>query len=257
MTIVNARLTNGAYGFPRGRARRVRPVALVCIHICGNKRTARMLPPVSGAMAERNYANRSGSNGPSAHDYDARDGTTVRAIDPLRYAAWSNGDVTDPMTSNAGIRRVLALRAKGYNANEGYWLETEEVGEPHDYPITTAQRRSLARRIAAVALAVGWPRSSIDRDSVHGHFMINGVNRQNCPTLRPGHDAFLNDIVRRTRAEYDAQYLAALIASVRGWRKAKPVVAKAYRAKHPIPKSETRTERIARLRAEVAYLKAH
>ena len=121
-------LTNTAYGFPRGKTRRIKPVALACIHITGNSHTAAYTDLHAAARAERNYANRSGSNGPSATHYIARDGWTLEAIDWRRYAAWSNGDVNSPHTTNAGIRRVLVLRAKGYNANEAYWLETENVG---------------------------------------------------------------------------------------------------------------------------------
>jgi hypothetical protein len=49
-------------------------------------------------MQERNYANRAGSWGPSATAYIDRDGTIVRAIDPVKYAAWSQGDVAHPNT---------------------------------------------------------------------------------------------------------------------------------------------------------------
>lgn len=246
MTITRKPLTNDAYGVPRGRPRRIRPIALACIHITGNRRTATM-PGNSGALAERHYANRAGSNGPSAHDYDDRDGNTIRAINPMTYAAWSNGDVQNPDTSNMGIRAVLALRAKGYNANEAYWLETEELGEPHTHPITLPQRRSLARRIAAISMVTGLAPS---RNTIHGHYQINGVNRQNCPTLRPQHDAFLNDIVRRVKAEIERRTLAGLVLDVRALRAAHPVRARRYRREHPIPKRETRAQRIKRLQAE-------
>lgn len=119
LRVALAPLTNSAYGFPRrGMSRRVQPVALACIHITGNSRTANNADFHQAALDERNYANRRGSLGPSAHDYIARDGYIVQAIDRRHYAAWSNGDVARPNTLNAGIRRVLALRAKGYNANE-------------------------------------------------------------------------------------------------------------------------------------------
>lgn len=187
MTVVSRPLTNTAYGFPRGRARRVKPVALACIHITGNRNTAAMTDLHAAALAERNYANRAGSDGPSAHDYDARDGWTVRAIDPMKYAAWSNGDVASPNTANPGVKRVLALRTKGYNANEGYWLETEEVGYGTTFAITTAQRQSIAERIARIAKAVSMVAS---RETIHGHWEINGVDRRNCPVPYAGREAF-------------------------------------------------------------------
>lgn len=200
-TIVSRPLTNSAYGFPRGRARRVKPVALACIHITGNKNTAANPDLHDAALDERNYANRAGSDGPSAHDYDARDGWTVRAIDPLKYAAWSNGDVASPNTNNPGIRRVLAMRAKGYNANEAYWLETEEVGYGSTKPITALQRGSIAERIAAIAKAVSMAAS---RETIHGHWEINGVNRRNCPIAYANRETFLRDIVTRVNRILDA-----------------------------------------------------
>ncbi|MBI2776806.1 MAG: N-acetylmuramoyl-L-alanine amidase [Chloroflexi bacterium] len=129
MTTVTATLTNKAYGYPtRGASRRIKAPILACIHITGNRHTAANPDRHQAARDERNYANRPGSNGPSAHYYVARDGWAIEAIDPAKYAAWSNGDVASPNTANAGIAKVLALRTKGYNANEAYWLEFECVG---------------------------------------------------------------------------------------------------------------------------------
>lgn len=195
-TIVKAPLTNSAYGFPRGRVRRVRPVALACIHITGNSRTANNPNYHEAAHDERDYANRRASLGPSAHDYIARDGYIVQAIDRRYYAAWSNGDVESPNTRNVGIRRVLALRAKGYNANEGYWYEAECVGYGTSKPITIKQRNALAYRIAQDAKRSALP---INRETVHGHWEINGVDRRNCPISYSAREAFLADIIVRAR----------------------------------------------------------
>lgn len=194
-----APLTNGAYGFPtRAHERRVAPVALACIHITGNAHGAADPDLHRAALAERTYANRAGSPGPSAHDYDARDGWTVRAIDPLRFAAWSNGAIRSPDTSNAGVRRVMALVAKGYNANEAYWLATEEVGATGaGYPITDAQRASVAIRIAAIAQSVNM-RATVD--TIHAHGQLDSVNRSNCPVPRAARSAFLADIIARVNA---------------------------------------------------------
>jgi hypothetical protein len=94
VTTVTALLTNKAYGYPtRGAGRRVKAPILACIHITGNRRTAANPDRHQAARDERNYANRAGSNGPSAHYYVARDGWAIEAIDPAKYAAWSNGDV--------------------------------------------------------------------------------------------------------------------------------------------------------------------
>ncbi|MGK2851897.1 MAG: N-acetylmuramoyl-L-alanine amidase [Candidatus Limnocylindrales bacterium] len=198
MTTVTAPLTNKAYGFPtRGARRRVKAPTLACIHITGNRRTAANPDRHQAALDERTYANRGGSNGPSAHYYVARDGWAVEAVDPATYAAWSNGDVASPNTANAGIAKVLGLRAKGYNPNEAYWLEFECVGYGSTYPITVAQKQFCAARIAAMAKATGLP---VNRTTVHGHSDINSVNRASCPCPKASREAFLGDVIARANA---------------------------------------------------------
>lgn len=197
--IVDALLTNKAYGFPtRGAPRRVAPIALACLHITGNSATASMTDLHAAARAERNYANRADSQGPSAHFYIARDGWALRAIDPVKFAAWSNGDVNEPHRANPGIVDVLELRAKGYNANEAYVLEIENVGHgPSGHPVTAEQRQSCAELIAAHAKRTGLP---VSRATVHGHWEINGVDRLSCPCPVTRHEAFLGDVIDRARA---------------------------------------------------------
>jgi hypothetical protein len=198
MSTVTAPLRNKAYGFPtRGAKRRVKAPILACIHITGNRRTAANPDRHQAALDERNYANRPGSNGPSAHYYVARDGWAIEAIDPATYAAWSNGDVASPNTANAGVSKVLALRAKGFNANEAHWLEFECVGYGSTYPITKAQRQFCATRIAAMAKATGLP---VNRATVHGHSDLNSVNRASCPCPRSSREAFLGDVIARANA---------------------------------------------------------
>jgi LysM repeat protein len=198
VTTVTALLTNKAYGFPtRGARRRVTAPILACIHITGNRRTAANPDRRQAARDERNYANRAGSIGPSAHYYVARDGWAIEAIDPTKYAAWSNGDIASPNTANAGIAKVLALRAKGFNVNEAYWLEIECVGYGSTYPITKAQRQFCATRIAAIAKATGLP---VNRATVHGHSDLNSVNRTSCPCPKASREAFLRDVIARANA---------------------------------------------------------
>ena len=85
MSTVTALLTNKAYGHPRRGARRLRkPTTLACLHQTANAKAT--------AIQERNYANRTGSAGPSTTAYIDRDGSIVRAIDPTKYSAWSQGD---------------------------------------------------------------------------------------------------------------------------------------------------------------------
>ena len=76
------------------------PTILACLHQTANAKAT--------AMQERNYANRAGSAGPSATAYIDRDGTIVRAIDPTKYAAWSQGDVAHPNTKIPTIAAAVA-----------------------------------------------------------------------------------------------------------------------------------------------------
>lgn len=193
MTVVRQLLTNGAYG-----RRRVRPFVLAVIHITGNSKTAAYNDPHKGAQAERNYANRDDSDGPSATMYVARDGWAIEAIDADRNWAWSNGDVSKPNTANPGIRRVLALRAKGYNANEAYIEEFECVGFPRTFPITDEQIQTMGQRIRERSRQTGIP---IDRETVHGHWEINGVDRQLCPDI--DHEAFLLRVIAAAKGQGD------------------------------------------------------
>ena len=66
-------------------------------------------------MQECNYANRAGSWGPSATAYIDRNGTNVRAIDPTKYAAWSQGDVAYPNT------KLPTIAAAGVVLGGGVW----------------------------------------------------------------------------------------------------------------------------------------
>lgn len=196
MTIVERHLTNSAYG---KRAATPAPVALACIHITGNARTAAYTDLHAAADAERDYANRAGSSGPSAHYYVARDGWAIEAINPNLYWAWSNGDIKEPNTDNPGIRRVLAkFRDQDLNINRAYWLEFENVGYgPDGYPITRAQKQFCAERIAAMAKLRGM---KVNRETVHGHWEINGVDRRSCPGPYKNREELLGDIIARANA---------------------------------------------------------
>lgn len=194
--IHEAHLTNGAYGFPSGKSRRIKSIALACIHVTGNQSTASAEDTRKAATAERNYANRAGSS-TSAHYYLARDGWALEAIDPVLFAAWSNGIVKSPNSANPGIAAVLALRAKGYNANEAYVLEIECLGYGSSFPITEPQKVALAELIAAQAARTGL---DISRETVHGHWELNGVDRRNCPVPYLRRETFLDDVIARARA---------------------------------------------------------
>jgi len=190
-----AYLTNKAYGYPnRGDARRIPARRLACLHVTSNPSD----PPAT-AMQERTYANRTGSDGPSAHSYLDRDGSFVHAIHPALYAAWSNGILRSPKTTTPGVSEVVALVAKGYNANEDYYREIESCGRYSAYPITAAQRESISRIIAEDAIATGLP---INRSTVHLHSDLDSVNRPNCPVPASGAEAWVTGIISRANQIY-------------------------------------------------------
>lgn len=190
--MTTALLTNSAYGYPsRGDARRMAPRRLVCIHVTANPNT----PPAT-AMQERNYANRTGSGGPSAHSYLDRDGTFVHAIDPLTYAAWSNGVLRSPKTTVPGVAEVVALKASGFNPNEDYFREIETCGRYPDFPITAEQRAAIAEQIARDSLTTGLP---IGRATVHLHSDLDTEQRPNCPVPAKDAEAWVGDIIRSAR----------------------------------------------------------
>lgn len=193
--IVIKRLTSGSYA-----DRTVTPIALACIHITGNKSTANNPDLHAAALDEWAYANRAGAvadGGPSAHYYVARDGWAIEAINPVRKWAWSNGDLKEPNRDNPGIVDVIqTAKDKGVNLNQMYWLEFENVGHgPSGKPITNKQKQLMAEVIAAHAKRTGLP---INRKTVHGHWEINGIDRQTCPN-GGDHEAFLKDIIDRAR----------------------------------------------------------
>lgn len=178
--------TNTAYGYPRGAERRIAPRRLIAIHITGNTKT-----PIATALEEATYANRAGSNGPSAHTYIDRDGSIEPFVD-TRYAAWSNGAIRSPKTSVPGVKDVVALTATN-NANEDYFREVECVGRA-GMPITTAQRNALAKLIAEDSEATGLP---INRSTVHLHSDLDTEQRPNDPVPAADSEAFAGDIIAR------------------------------------------------------------
>ncbi len=206
--IVPKLLTNGAYGAPPWEGppnpRRMTPSALACVHITANPNT----PPAS-ATSERNYANREGSGGPSAHFYIDRTGVVVQAIDWREFPAWSNGDVKNPNVQVPGIQKVVDARAKGFNANECYGIEIENVGREPEYPITVSQIRSNAYLVALARLE--WPELPISRATVHGHRYLNTIDKVACPT-RGDLEALLDEIIGLASDYYEVMALQAVVA---------------------------------------------
>ena len=186
MTTISALLTNKACGYPtRGARRRRKPTILACLHQTSNTRAT--------AIEERNYANRAGSSGPSATAYIDRDGTVVRAIDPVKYAAWSQGDVASP---NTKIPTIAAAVASGVNMNE--WVhESIECSGAGTEPFTDDQFESVAHLVAAASRALGLP---INRGTVVVHADINSVSRRSDPWPPATREARVKRVIARANA---------------------------------------------------------
>jgi N-acetylmuramoyl-L-alanine amidase CwlA len=186
VSTVTALLTNKAYGYPtRGARRRRKPTILACLHQTANAKAT--------AIGERNYANRAGSPGPSATVYVDRDGTIVRAIDPVRYAAWSQGDVASP---NTKIPTIAAAVASGVNMNE--WVhESIECSGSGAEPYTDAQFESVAQLVAAASHALGLP---VNRSTVVVHADINSGSRRSDPWPPATREARIKRVIARANA---------------------------------------------------------
>ncbi len=186
MSTVTALLTNTAYGYPtRGARRRRKPTILACLHQTANA--------TATAIGERNYANRAGSAGPSATAYIDRDGTIVRAIDPVKYAAWSQGDVARP---NTKIPTIATAVASGVNLNE--WVhESIECSGTGPEPFTDAQFESVAQLVAAASRALGLP---INRSTVVVHADVNSVSRRSDPWPPATREARVRRVINRANA---------------------------------------------------------
>ena len=186
MTTITALLTNKAYGYPRrGVRRRRKPTILACLHQTANAKGT--------AIGERKYANRAGSWGPSATAYVDRNGTIVRAIDPVKYAAWSQGDVASP---NPKIPTIAAAVASGVNMNE--WVhESIECSGAGPEPYSDAQFESTGQLVAAASRALGLP---INRSTVVVHADINSVSRRSDPWPRATREARVKRVISRANA---------------------------------------------------------
>lgn len=196
----DGKLENGAFGYPRGQKRRRKPTAIACLHISGNKRTAKMpagIGPGSGTRAEVAYMALPGSpGGNSAHSYIARNGDMLDCIPWRDYAAWNNGALLRPNLKVAGVRviKVQNDRVPGYNPNEAFWWEVEGTGYPGSFPLTPEQRETMARRIARISIEKRMP---INRNTVLMHSDLDGVNRRNCPFSAGSAEKQLAALIKR------------------------------------------------------------
>ncbi len=181
--MITAPLTNKAYGYPtRGAQRRRKPTVLAVLHQTANAK--------AGPMDERDYANRAGSMGPSATAYVGKDGTVVRAVDPARYAAWSQGDVAHPDAVAQG--HIVP----GVNFNE-LVFESIEVCGAGAQPFTPAQFEAVAQLLAAAHRATGL---TVDRAHVLAHADVNSVSRASDPWPASTREAYMARVITRANA---------------------------------------------------------
>lgn len=198
MSITTMLLTNNAYGYPtRGAQRRVKPLAVAVIHVTGN---ASNLGP-DAALNERNYANRTGSAGPSAHYYINRDGSGIYAIEWQKFAAWSNGSFNGPDLNNTTLKAIYDQRAT-YNPNELSGIQIELVGNPSTGVLVTPEQIETAAQLVAQACKY-W---GLAPSSVLGHYHFDSVNRANCPTLVSDRTRVMGGIVSRATQLLDPCY---------------------------------------------------
>ena len=117
----------------------------------------------------------------------------MRAIDPVRYAAWSQGDVAHP---NTKIPTIAAAVASGVNMNE--WVhESIECSGAGPEPFTDAQFESVARLVVAAHKATGLP---INRSTVVVHADINSVSRRSDPWPPATREARVKGVIARANA---------------------------------------------------------
>ncbi len=193
--MIAALLTDKAYGYPtRGAARRRKPTVLAVLHQTANAN--------AGPVDERDYANRARSMGPSATAYVGRDGTVVRAVDPARFAAWSQGDVAHP------VAVAQAHLVPGVNFNELVY-ESLEVCGAGTQPFTTAQFEAVAGLVAAAHRATGLP---IDRAHVLAHADVNSVSRASDPWPASTRETYMARIIKRA---HDLCYPPILTVTVK------------------------------------------
>ena len=186
MNIVSAPLTNGAYGFPQGKVRRRKPTILACLHQTAG---------TASALAERRYANRADSRGPSATAYVDKDGTIVRAVDPVKYAAWSQGGVRNPDRTIPSVN--IAMRQwPSVNFNEWVYESVEVCGRGPE-PYNAAQFEAVAQLIARASKALNLP---VNRSTVITHRDVNTVDRPNDPWPAATREARMKRIITRANA---------------------------------------------------------
>lgn len=188
------------WGFPLGALRSTPPSAKAfsVVHITGNSR----LPSADGEITWR-QTDPALQN--SATFFVNRDGSIRQALgDPLHMAPWANGVIREADRSND---RIAAVLADGVNPNIRTIVAIENVGYEPGSPLTEAQKKANARIITYYHQKADVP---VNRETVIGHYQIDGVERQHCPS----HDHSVVDEIVALATEEDPQVIAELKARI-------------------------------------------
>lgn len=175
------------WGYPQGKPRSVKPTILAVIHI-----TANPGDPIATAEGELAWRINDTDNQNSATAFINRDGSLWQGLLPTTQVSWANGWVRSWDTNNA---RIDAAARSGYNMNE--WVDStlENVGRPVDLPMTDAQIDTNAAWIAWRSKVTG---ITVSRETVVGHYQIDGEQRVNCPAI-PEERGVIDQIIERAR----------------------------------------------------------
>ena len=186
LKIVPKPLTNGAWGYPQGKKRRVKPPVLLVIHQTGNVR--------ADAIDEVRNANSPNGDGPTATFWLARSGATAyQTLDPVTQVPWTNGRLEAPNWDAPGMDKVKKLTDRGYNAQEAAFATVEvSTYKTIANSVSPAQERALIELLAHLSRLSGLP---ISPATVHVHSYYATKSRASCPVPAAKRKAFLARLI--------------------------------------------------------------
>lgn len=186
-------LSTPNYGYPRGdKGRNGHAVEAILVHIMdGTWEGTKSHFGNPATEASSNYA-------------IAKSGTLGQYVDP-NDSAWANGAVNAPDLSLPWLRAALAA---GVNLNE----VTESIeleGRKGELP-TEPQYQSLVKLLAWRLKVRKLP---ADRVHVTGHYVIDSINRPDCPGRNFPWDRLMHDLTGTNLLDSEAAKSAALLGA--------------------------------------------